>query len=182
MIYHCGITATTCRVKTVVIYHCRVTVTTGVYSQQCSWCPAGEPLSPPVLVGAREIYEPTELIKIGCQPKESFQGDHKPTLQWFLEGSQVESEWVSPYSSTLRHGASGLSLHVPGEQIASAGGSLQAECRLTLGPHQLSAFKTLRVRVRMISYVDNYHSSGADVTGQVLLFAALTITMLLLLV
>lgn len=131
-----------------------------------------------MLVGAREIYEPTELIKIGCQPKESIQGYHKPSLQWFLEGSKVESEWVSPYSSSLRHGVFGLSLHVPGEQIASAGGSLQAECRLTLGPHQLSAFKTLRVRVRMISYVDNYHSSGSEVTGQVLLLGVMIITVL----
>ncbi|XP_064082481.1 uncharacterized protein LOC135198639 isoform X1 [Macrobrachium nipponense] len=120
-----------------------------------------EPLSPPELVGAREIYEPTELIKIGCQPRRPLHLDHKPTLQWFLEGSQVESEWVTPYGSELRQGYSGLSLHVPGEQILAAGGSLQAECRLTLGPHTLSTYKTLRVRVRMISYVENYHSSGA---------------------
>ncbi|XP_071536973.1 uncharacterized protein [Panulirus ornatus] len=119
-----------------------------------------EPLSQPVLVGAREIYEPTELIKIGCQPRKPFTHDHKPTLQWYLEGSQVGSEWVTPYGNALRPGYTGLSLHVPGEQIAEAGGSLQAECRLTLGPHTLSAYKTLRVRVRMISYVGNYHSSG----------------------
>lgn len=37
---------------------------------------------------------------------------------------------------------------------------MQAECRLTLGPHTLSTYKTLRVRVRMISYVDNYYSLG----------------------
>ncbi|XP_063586419.1 uncharacterized protein LOC134763812 isoform X1 [Penaeus indicus] len=121
-----------------------------------------EPLSPPVLVGAREIYEPTELIKIGCQPQRPFHDDHKPTLQWFLEGSQVGSEWVTPYGKTSHQGYFGLSLHVPGEQIVEAGGNLKAECRLTLGPHQLSAYKTLRVRMRMISYVDNYHASGSQ--------------------
>ncbi|KAK8406339.1 hypothetical protein O3P69_007202 [Scylla paramamosain] len=91
-----------------------------------------ERLAPPVLVGGREIYEPTERIKIGCQLRQPFSGEHKPSLQWFLEGSKV----------------------------AEAGGSLEAECRLTLGEHSLSAYKTLRVRVRMISYVDNYHSAG----------------------
>ncbi|XP_071519388.1 uncharacterized protein [Panulirus ornatus] len=142
-----------------------------------------EPLSPPVLVGAREIYEPTELIKIGCQPRQPFHEEHKPTLQWFLEGSQVGAEWVSPYGNTLQRGYPGLSLHVPGEQIASAGGSLRAECRLTLGPHQRSTFKILRVRVRMISYVDNYHSSGSEkVTGIVYIYALLTLTTLLSLV
>ncbi|XP_069980747.1 uncharacterized protein [Penaeus vannamei] len=124
-----------------------------------------EPLTPPVLVGAREIYEPTELIKIGCQLRRPFHHEHKPTLQWYLEGSQVGSEWVTPYGNALQQGSSGLSLHVPGEQIASAGGSLQAECRLTLGPHTLSARKTLRVRMRMISYVDNYHSTGSKRMG-----------------
>ncbi|XP_042225325.1 uncharacterized protein LOC121868604 [Homarus americanus] len=117
-----------------------------------------EPLAPPVLVGAREIYEPTEMIKIGCQPRPSLYDGHTPVLQWFLEGSQVGSEFVTPYGNALRDGDSGLSLHVPGEQIAAAGGTLQAECRLTLGPHTLSAYKTLRVRVRMISYVGTYHS------------------------
>ncbi|XP_068213305.1 uncharacterized protein [Palaemon carinicauda] len=47
-----------------------------------------EPLAPPVLVGAREIYEPTELIKIGCQPRRPYHPDHRPTLQWYLEGNQ----------------------------------------------------------------------------------------------
>ncbi|XP_068212979.1 uncharacterized protein [Palaemon carinicauda] len=126
-----------------------------------------DPLTPPVLVGAREIYEPTELIKIGCQPRRPFHHEHKPTLQWYLEGSKVGSEWVTPYGSALNQGYSGLSLHVPGEQVAEAGGSLQAECRLSLGTYQLSAYKTLRVRIRMISYVDNYHSSGLKKTAGV---------------
>ncbi|XP_037783728.1 uncharacterized protein LOC119579954 [Penaeus monodon] len=119
-----------------------------------------EPLSPPVLVGGKEIYEATELIKIGCQPRRPFHGAHTPTLQWFLEGSKVESEWVAPYGGHRGQAFTGLALHVPGEQVARAGGSLQAECRLTLGPHEHSTFKTLRVRIRMISYVENYQSSA----------------------
>lgn len=120
-----------------------------------------EPLSAPVLVGAREMYEPSELIKIGCQPRRPLHDDHQPTLQWFLEGSQVGSEWVTPYGNALKEGVSGLSLHVPGEQVSSAGGSVRAECRLTLGPHQLATNTTIRVRDRRISYLENYHASGS---------------------
>ncbi|XP_069169598.1 uncharacterized protein [Procambarus clarkii] len=111
-------------------------------------------------MGGREIYEPSELIKIGCQPRRPFLDHHKPTLQWFLEGSKVGPQWTKPYGASHHGGHYGLSLHVPGQQVASAGGSVEAECRLSLGPHHTSTFKTLRVRVRMISYVDNYHSAG----------------------
>ncbi|KAK4296271.1 hypothetical protein Pmani_031219 [Petrolisthes manimaculis] len=50
--------------------------------------------------------------------------------------------------------------YVKDGKVADAGGSLDAECRLSLGTHKKSIFKTLRVRRRMISYVDNYQSSG----------------------
>ncbi|XP_045120293.1 uncharacterized protein LOC123509801 [Portunus trituberculatus] len=91
-----------------------------------------QPLSAPVLVGAREVYEPSELIKIGCQPDNHFHGDHKPSLQWFLQGNEV----------------------------AEAGGSIQVECRLTLGPHQLATNKTIRVRLRVL--VDDPLASGSQ--------------------
>ncbi|XP_069949587.1 uncharacterized protein [Cherax quadricarinatus] len=135
-------------------------------------------LSPPVLVGAREIYEPTERIKIGCQPKQPLYDGHTPTLQWFIEGTQVGSEWVTPYGDALQPGYSGLSLHVPGEEIASAGGSLRAECRLTLGTHTLSTYKTLRVRVRMISYVSNYHSPGSQWDASLVSLLSATVILL----
>ena len=45
-------------------------------------------------------------------------------------------------------------------QVAAAGGTVQAECRLSLGPHSISTFKTLRVRVRMVSYVGPFQSAG----------------------
>ncbi|XP_042234470.1 uncharacterized protein LOC121874401 [Homarus americanus] len=138
-----------------------------------------EPLLAPTLVGAREIYEPTEVIKIGCQPGQAFSRDHKPTLQWFLEGTQVGVDW-SPFGAALHPGSRGLSLHVPGEQIALAGGSLRAECRLTLGPHTLSAYQTLRIRVRKISYVDNYHSSGSEKVTALLALTALQAVAVLL--
>ncbi|XP_042229475.1 uncharacterized protein LOC121871322, partial [Homarus americanus] len=122
-----------------------------------------EPLSAPVLVGVREVYEPSELIKIGCQPKRPFHGDHQPTLEWYLQGDQVGSKWVKSYGggSLQDGGIPGLSLRLPGHQVEAAGGSMVAECRLTLGPHQLATNVTIKVRLRMVSYVDNYHASGS---------------------
>lgn len=120
-----------------------------------------EPLSAPVLVGAREVYEPSEIIKIGCQPSSRPPLDNtQPTLQWFLQGNQVESELVTPYGSALQRGVSGLSLRVPGEQVVSAGGQMVAECRLTLGPHRLASNTTLKVRPASTTYHD-YHASGS---------------------
>ncbi|KAK8378380.1 hypothetical protein O3P69_011097 [Scylla paramamosain] len=118
-----------------------------------------QPLSAPVLVGAREVYEPSELIKIGCQPETPFHGDHQPSLKWFLQGSEVSPDWVRPYGSALQDGVSGVSLHVPGKKVADAGGSIQVECRLTLGPHQLATNKTIRVRLRVL--VDDPLASGS---------------------
>ncbi|XP_050740059.1 uncharacterized protein LOC127010224 [Eriocheir sinensis] len=109
-----------------------------------------QPLSAPVLVGAREVYEPSEVIKIGCQPGTPLHGDHQPSLTWFLQGDEVSQEWVQPYGSALQGGVPGVSLHVPGEKVAEAGGSIQVECRLTLGPHQLATNKTIRVRLRVL--------------------------------
>lgn len=71
--------------------------------------PTGEQLEPPVLVGAREIYEPTELIRIGCQLQQPFHPDHRPDLQWFLEGSKVSHTrlfWIF-LCNTLRFIAEG---------------------------------------------------------------------------
>ncbi|KAK8732055.1 hypothetical protein OTU49_007163 [Cherax quadricarinatus] len=133
-----------------------------------------EPLAPPLLLGAREIYEPSELIKIGCQPRRPLLHEHRPTLQWFLEGTKVGPQWVTPYGTTLRYGPYGLSLHVPGQQVASAGGSVKAECRLSMGSHHYSSYKTLRVRMRMISYVDNYHSTGSRDNSRNLILVTVT--------
>ncbi|XP_050719485.1 uncharacterized protein LOC127000110 [Eriocheir sinensis] len=121
-----------------------------------------EPLSAPVLVGARDVYEPSEIIKIGCQPSNRPALDHhtQPTLQWFLQGNQVASDLVTPYGSALQRGVSGLSLRVPGEQVVSAGGQMVAECRLTLGPHRYTSNTTLKVRPVSTTYHD-YHASGS---------------------
>ncbi|XP_063850319.1 uncharacterized protein LOC135094267 [Scylla paramamosain] len=117
-----------------------------------------ETLGPPVLVGGREIYEPTEVIKVGCQARVSSQPAPRPSLQWLIEGNKVDDRWVRPYATP--HGHHGIALHVPGRLVAEEGGSMRAECQATLGTHRHSAYKVLRVRVRLISYLDDYYSTG----------------------
>ncbi|XP_069175485.1 uncharacterized protein [Procambarus clarkii] len=121
-----------------------------------------EALAPPVLVGAREIYEPSELIKIGCQPQQPLYDGHAPTLQWFLEGREAAPQMLTRTDPGPKGGPR-LTLAIPGEKIKSAHGNLRAECRLTLGAHTLTTHKILRVRVPMISYVGNYHSPDSKV-------------------
>ncbi|XP_042204645.1 uncharacterized protein LOC121854213 [Homarus americanus] len=127
-----------------------------------------EPLAPPILVDAREIYDSTDLIRIRCQPRQHPYHGHRPVLQWFLDGSEASAEFVKSYSDGSSK-TPGLSLHLPGQQVVAAGGSMKAECRLTLGSRTLNAYKTLRVRVRMISYVGTYHSSATQCEVSVVL-------------
>ncbi|XP_069949614.1 uncharacterized protein [Cherax quadricarinatus] len=165
-------------------YRCEVIAEHPSFRTETSNAPMtvlGEPLTPPVLVGAREIYEPTELVKISCQPRHSLYSGHSPTLQWFIEGSQASPEMITPHYDSRRYGTSSLLLTIPGEKIASAGGSLRAECRLTLGTHTLSTHKTLRVRVRMISYVSNYHSTASEWKASASLLPLVAVLLLLLL-
>ncbi|XP_042218308.1 uncharacterized protein LOC121863624 [Homarus americanus] len=127
-----------------------------------------EPLAPPILVDAREIYETTDLIKIGCQPRQPLFHGYTPTLQWFLDGSQVSADKVKLYSDGS-YKTKGLLLHISGQQVAAAGGTLKAECRMTLGTFTLSSFKTLRVRVRLISYVGTYQSPANQWKARIML-------------
>ncbi|KAG7177709.1 putative Immunoglobulin V-set domain-containing protein 4 [Homarus americanus] len=53
--------------------------------------------------------------------------------------------------------------------VAAAGGTLKAECRMTLGTFTLSSFKTLRVRVRLISYVGTYQSPANQWKARIML-------------
>ncbi|XP_064082399.1 uncharacterized protein LOC135198597 [Macrobrachium nipponense] len=111
-----------------------------------------EPLRPPTLVGEREIYEPSEMIKVGCQTQRPHQQALEAKLQWFLDGNQVDNEWVTPYGGGTSQTRYGVSLHVPGEQIYAMGGAVKAECRLTLGPLEVSSSKTLQVRTRITRF------------------------------
>ncbi|KAK4297578.1 hypothetical protein Pmani_030016 [Petrolisthes manimaculis] len=78
-----------------------------------------EPLKAPVVVGRRDDYEPSEMVKLGCQPRHPLHRHH-PTLQWYIHGRQAESDWVRPYSSALKDGVSGISLHVPASQVSQS--------------------------------------------------------------
>ncbi|KAK4293741.1 hypothetical protein Pmani_033588 [Petrolisthes manimaculis] len=127
----------------------------------------GEPVSAPVMMGVRKIYEESEQIKIGCQPNKPYHSDHQPSLQWYIQGTQVSEEWVVPYGDP--GGIMGVSLHLPAHKVFPSGNGggksvvVVVECRLTLGPHQLSTNTTFRVRGRRLSYhTTSYHASESQ--------------------
>ncbi|KAK4328666.1 hypothetical protein Pmani_000932 [Petrolisthes manimaculis] len=71
-------------------------------------------------------------------------------------------------SSSQRHPypAQTLTLDLPAHQVSEAGGTVQAECRMSLGQHSLSAYRTLRVRALQESYVNTpFHSHSHACVG-----------------
>ncbi|MPC74871.1 hypothetical protein E2C01_069249 [Portunus trituberculatus] len=62
-------------------------------------------------------------------------------------GLQVSQEQVRPLPARRPQHAPGLALHLPATEVVAAGGSVRAECRISLGPHARShsAFTTLVV-------------------------------------
>jgi len=53
-----------------------------------SLIPPDERLSPPIIKGTRKLYEPSELITIGCEPK-NMDADPFPKIQWIMDGREV---------------------------------------------------------------------------------------------
>lgn len=106
-----------------------------------------EPLSPPVIAGARQSYHSSEEIEIKCYPRHASPTGYTPVLHWLLDGRQVAPELVRTLPARRPQHAPGLALHLPAAQVVAAGGSVRAECRITLGPHARphSAFITLVV-------------------------------------
>ncbi|KAK8406562.1 hypothetical protein O3P69_007287 [Scylla paramamosain] len=106
-----------------------------------------EPLSPPVIAGAQHSYHSSEEIEIKCHPRHASPTGYAPVLHWLLDGRQVDHELVRPLPARRPQHAPGLALHLPATQVVAAGGSVRAECRISLGPHARShsAFTTLMV-------------------------------------
>ncbi|XP_018012567.1 uncharacterized protein LOC108669677 [Hyalella azteca] len=77
-----------------------------------------------------------------------------PTVALGNEGFNIITNLVGPPllealgGHTPGGGTEALSLKVPAQQVVEAGGSVQVECRVSLGPLQDRAVKTLRVRMR----------------------------------
>ena len=59
----------------------------------------GERLSPPIIKGVREIYEPADLITVGCEPRSGGRTEPRPSIHWYMDGKEV---WIlerSPYDN-----------------------------------------------------------------------------------
>ncbi|KAK3862845.1 hypothetical protein Pcinc_031318, partial [Petrolisthes cinctipes] len=118
-----------------------------------------EALSPPVLEGGKEMYDKGDIIEVRCRLARPPIPAHTPSLTWIIDGRQVGPNSVEPF--VTQHGIPGLTLALPASTVLGAGGRVESECRAGLGSHQRSAHKTLRVRVRLISYIHT-HRSAAD--------------------
>ncbi|KAG0722425.1 hypothetical protein GWK47_000585 [Chionoecetes opilio] len=127
------------------------------------------PLSPPVVAGGRRSYRPHEVIEVKCRPRHASPPGHTPRLHWLIDGRQVAPELVSSLPSRRPDHASGLALHLPATMVVAAGGSVRAECRISLGPHARphSTFLTLVVRDAGHTRPDSYLSAagGSAVRG-----------------
>ncbi|XP_076045294.1 uncharacterized protein LOC143027710 [Oratosquilla oratoria] len=138
-----------------------------------------EPLSPPVLKGVRQMYEPTELINIQCHPNSFPLSGPKPNINWYIQGRPARREYVSSYHEDPYAEALGATLQIPASEVSSHGGTLEVECRIALGKHTRRTTKTLRVR-KPNTYLYNYFSSGKRWKGSCHLFVlALFLTFIL---
>jgi hypothetical protein len=53
---------------------------------------ADERLRPPLLKASRELYEPTDLITVGCEPQALSTHVPLPTITWYIDGVKVSVE------------------------------------------------------------------------------------------
>ncbi|XP_071528289.1 uncharacterized protein [Panulirus ornatus] len=138
-----------------------------------------EPLSPPMIVGAREVYESEDDIKLRCQPEKFPASGPTPSITWYLQGRPARREYVSPYRDEPYAEPAGATLHVPASQVPRVGGSVEAECLLKLGSFEVRSSRTLRVRVRPSSYLSSYFSAAGRMfhpqSGLTILSALMTL-------
>ncbi|KAF2367030.1 Immunoglobulin V-set domain [Trinorchestia longiramus] len=106
-----------------------------------------ERLSPPVIKGIRDVYEPTDLITVGCQPHKTGWSEPMPKIVWLMDGKQVPPRHLEKYGRTYDGHYSGVSLELQGQQVVDAGGSVLVECRISLGEFEEHSSKTIRVRM-----------------------------------
>ncbi|XP_069190871.1 uncharacterized protein [Procambarus clarkii] len=119
-----------------------------------------EPPSPPVITGARDMYESHDDIQLRCLAENFPVSGPTPGLTWLLQGRPARREYVSPYRDDPYAEPIGVTLRMPASQVSRGGGSVEAECLLKLGTHELRSSTTLRVRHRPSSYLSNYFSAA----------------------
>ncbi|XP_042237444.1 uncharacterized protein LOC121876436 [Homarus americanus] len=114
-----------------------------------------EPLSPPVIAGARDVYDNNDDINLRCKP-ENFPRLVQPPPSPGTCRPPARREYVDQYAEPT-----GLTLRIPASQVSVNGGSsVEAECVVKLGAHELRSSTTLRVRPRPSSYLSNYFSAA----------------------
>ncbi|KAL7640789.1 UNVERIFIED_CONTAM: hypothetical protein RMT77_009064 [Armadillidium vulgare] len=134
-------------------------------------------LTPPVIVGVKEIYEPDDVIEIMCQPYMPPEESPVPSIKWYLNGQMIAPRRFANYGRERAEDETGAILRMSADEISDAGGTGVVECRLVLGNHQEKASKVLRVRKRQISYVNTlFSSSGSSPTFDSFSMAIIIVT------
>ena len=50
---------------------------------------SGEQLYPPFITGAREMYEPDDVIEIGCHSSRTDKNGPRASIKWYFNGQMV---------------------------------------------------------------------------------------------
>ncbi|XP_045113136.1 uncharacterized protein LOC123505635 [Portunus trituberculatus] len=119
-----------------------------------------EPLTPPVIEGAQDMYEGDEKVALWCVPAYIPQAGPLPSLSWYLGNAPARGEYVSPYREDSQEQITGLYLQMPPSQVWKSGSSVEAMCELKLDSQIVRTSKILRVRARHSSYLFDYSTAG----------------------
>ncbi|XP_066980627.1 uncharacterized protein [Macrobrachium rosenbergii] len=123
-----------------------------------------EPLSSPMILGGRDLYETTDVVHLRCQPENFPASGPTPTITWYLQGRPARREYVSTYRDDPYSEPTGMTLHVSARELSTYGTNVEVACVLKLGSIEMRSSKTVRVRVRQNSYFSTYFSSDGVTT------------------
>ncbi|XP_018017983.1 uncharacterized protein LOC108674533 [Hyalella azteca] len=107
----------------------------------------GGRLGAPTITGAGRALQEDEVAELRCAPGPQPDGEPLPRLAWLLDGQEVGASVVERYGAFVDAEVD-IHLSVPASQVVAEGGSLQVECRVSLGPLRNSAVVVLRMRPR----------------------------------
>ncbi|XP_064095462.1 uncharacterized protein LOC135207562 [Macrobrachium nipponense] len=143
-----------------------------------------EPLSSPVITGAKEVYESSDMVHLKCQPEKSPVSGPSPTLTWYLQGRPARREYVSPYREEPYSEPSGIALKISANEMSTYGSSniVEVVCLLNLGTFEKRATKRIRLRIRHSSYFSTYFSGTGAEKGPSTIHLSLSLVPLLLMI
>ncbi|XP_076055325.1 uncharacterized protein LOC143033726 [Oratosquilla oratoria] len=121
-----------------------------------------QPLSPPLIMGVRAVYQPHDLISVRCEARPLILPDVIPLLAWFIQGRPVHPDLTSSYHRSYYNDVVGTKLLFPAHQMTSPSSTsvvtVEVECRLSLGPLTSRTLRRFRVAPLHSTSLLSYHS------------------------